>query len=216
MPSGKLAVSTTSLTFSPIYRGASANLRPSQVRWSRFRPRWFYVTSLGGNVDLVARLVGYARDCGMQMAWNPGKKQIAKGIEKIRPLLPGIRSLNLNREEAEALTGKKTIKDICAELATPGNVVVVTDGPKGAYAHRNGVTLFSPGTGAKAKSQTGAGDAFGSGFAASLMKSDNLKAALAVGVLNAESVIKQIGAKAGILGRWPGKKQLESIKISSV
>lgn len=199
-----------------VYRGVSGAFSDKDVPWKSCAARWMYVTSLGGNVALVERLVGYARECGMQMAWNPGKKEIAKGLDKIRPLLAGVRVFNLNREEAEALTGKKSIRDMCAELATPGNVVVVTDGPKGAYAHRNGVTLFSPGTGAKAKSQTGAGDAFGSGLVASLMKSDNLKAALATGVLNAESVIKQVGAKAGILKRWPSKKQLETIKISSV
>lgn len=199
-----------------VYRGVSGAFGTSDIPWKSCAARWMYVTSLGGNVELVKRLVRYAQDCGMQMAWNPGKKEIARGVENIRPLLSGVRVLNLNREEAEALTGKTAIKDVCAALATPGNVVVVTDGPNGAYAHRNGVTLFSPGTGAKAKSQTGAGDAFGSGFVASLMKSENLKSALATGVLNAESVIKQVGAKAGILKRWPTKKQLESIKISSV
>ena len=43
----------------------------------------------------------------------------------------------------------------------------------------------------------------GSGFVASYAKKPDVKAALALGTLNAESVIQQVGAKAGILRKWP-------------
>lgn len=199
-----------------VFRGVSGSFSVKDIPWKSCAARWMYITSLGGNVDLVKRLLAYAAECGMQVAWNPGRKEIAKGMDVVRALLPGVRVFDLNREEAQSLTGKKDVRDICESVATPGNVVLITDGAKGAYAHRNGVTLHAPGTGAKAKSQTGAGDAFGSGFVASLMRSDNLRSALALGVLNAESVIKRVGAKAGILKRLPTKKQVESIKIASL
>jgi len=199
-----------------VYRGVAGAFVAKDIPLKACATRWLYITSLGGNVPLVARLVAYAHECGMHVAWNPGKKEISAGLARMKPLLSNIHAFILNREEAEALTGKKTVNDICKELAVPGNVITVTDGPKGAYAHRNGVTIFSPGTGAKARSQTGAGDAFGSGFVASMIRSEHLKNALATGILNAESVIRKVGAKAGILKRWPTKKQLESMKITTV
>ena len=40
-----------------------------------------------------------------------------------------------------------------------------------------------------------------------------VQVALAVGTLNAESVIGSVGAKSGILDKWPSKKHLSQIKV---
>jgi hypothetical protein len=37
--------------------------------------------------------------------------------------------------------------------------------------------------------------------------------ALKVGTLNAESVIQHIGAKAGIMTKWPNKNLLDEIRV---
>jgi sugar/nucleoside kinase (ribokinase family) len=200
-----------------VYRGVSGSFTVKDMPSASCKTKWIYLTSIGGNLALVKKLLARGMKDGINFAWNPGKKEIVKGLEAIRPLLRSVAVFNVNREEAETLTEKKDLAAIFKALAVnPRIVVIVTDGPNGSYVHRDGTTLFAPGTGAKAKSQTGAGDAFGSAFVASYMRDGNLRLALATGVHNAESVIKQVGAKAGILGRWPTKKQIESIKITTV
>lgn len=50
---------------------------------------------------------------------------------------------------------------------------------------------------------TGAGDAFGSAFVATLAKGLYLDDALRAGLLNALGVVTHMGAKAGILKKFP-------------
>jgi sugar/nucleoside kinase (ribokinase family) len=199
-----------------VYRGVSAEFADKDIPWSECNTRWTYLTSLGGNLELAKKMVSCATHSGIQVAWNPGSLEIAKGMKKIAPLLKGVRVFNINREEAEKLSGEKSLPNIFKRLATIGNIVLVTDGANGAYAHQNGATFFAATTGVKARSQTGAGDAFGSGFVASFMKTNNIKTALATATLNAESVIKQVGAKAGLLKKFPTATQIAKIKIKSV
>lgn len=205
-----------------VYRGASGTFRPSDISFGKLKAKWFYVTSAGGNVALFSKIVAHAAKTSASVAWNPGGKEIDAGLKKLLPLIHRVRVLSLNKEEAARLTQTDDIPSMLAALATPGNVVIVTEGKNGAYVHRDtstgsgqaAITIFSPGTGKSATSQTGAGDAFGSGFVAAFMKTDDLRAALAVATLNAESVIQHVGAKAGILKAWPTKAQMRSIKIS--
>lgn len=196
-----------------VYRGASARFRAADIPFQKCSAKWFYVTSLGGDVALASKIVAHAAKCGAQVAWNPGGKELDAGLGKLLPIIRNVRVMNINREEGARLAGSEDVAKILAALATPGNAVVVTDGPNGAYAHADGNTFFSAGTGKKATSQTGAGDAFGSGFVAAFMRTENVRDGLAVGTLNAESVIGHVGAKAGILKSWPSKTQISKIKI---
>lgn len=93
-------------------------------------------------------------------------------------------------------------------------VTIITDGPRGAFASANGKTWHAATTGARSISRTGAGDAFGSGLVAGYLKYDEIKKAMAVGMINAEAVVQKIGAKAGLLKNWPTEKQLTKIKIT--
>ena len=199
-----------------LYRGVSGQFSEKDIPWDTCAAKWIYITSLGGNLDLTKKLAAWATKCGIQVAWNPGTKEIAKGVVHLRPTLKHVRVLNINREEAEKFTGEKSLPKMFKAMATIGNFVIITDGPNGAYIHQNGMTFFSPGTGVQAKSQTGAGDAFGSGFVAGMMKTNNLKTAFAIAVLNAESVIQQVGAKAGLLRRWPTTRQIAKVKIKAL
>ena len=52
--------------------------------------------------------------------WNPGKTQFKKGFSAFKTVFPCIDYLILNREEAEAFTGKKS-KEIAIEKATSQN-----------------------------------------------------------------------------------------------
>jgi sugar/nucleoside kinase (ribokinase family) len=195
-----------------VYRGASATFSNGDAPPDRLKAKWLYVTSLAGNLGLVSRLAA----SGAQVAWNPGAKEIDAGLKKLMPIVRRARVLLLNAEEAGRLTGERDVAGMMAALASPGNVVIVTDGPNGAYVRRDGFGLYAPSNGKKPVSQTGAGDAFGSGFVAGFMKTEDLRASLALGMANAQSVIRQVGAKAGILRAWPGHATLKKTLIATL
>jgi sugar/nucleoside kinase (ribokinase family) len=125
----------------------------------------------------------------------------------------------VNTEEAQALLESKQkdpveLAKALKKITSP--VVIVTDGPNGAAAIDDTGTYFVKTTGKKSISRTGAGDAFGSGTVAGLVKGLTLGDALKIGTLNAENVIQHFGAKAGILKAWPNKKALERVIVRQV
>ena len=132
-------------------------------------------------------------------------------------MLAHVSLLFLNREEAALLTGEQDPAAAFRAFADlPHLTVIITDGDKGAYAFRGAEAWGSGTTGASSVSRTGAGDAFGSGVTAAVMRGLPLEQALAVGTLNAEGVIKQIGAKKGILKAWPTAAQLKKVPVRSL
>ena len=212
-----------------VYRGVSSTFETKDINWEGCKQtKWIYLTSLGGNLSLSKKIIQHANKCGIKVAWNPGAGEIKHGMKEIKQLLPMVDVLNINTEEAKLLTGKRSIKTMFDELKTKCMIRLITDGTNGSYVWENGKILHAGTTGARAISRTGAGDAFGSGFVAGLMKKvlplpkgetegvAAIKFALAVGTLNAESVIQSYGAKNGILKKWPSILAISKIKIVSI
>lgn len=210
-----------------VYRGTSADFVARDIPASALaNTKWIYLTSLGKNLALAKKTIQTAHKAGVKIAWNPGHKEFEEGLKAFAPLLPMVDVLNMNLEEATLLTGKKKLPDIFKLLHSDGLVRLVTDGTNGATVYRDGWTAHAATTGVKSVSRTGAGDAFGSGFLAGLIKAvaagfslrenEDLKEALRVGMVNAESVITKYGAKAGILTSWPTalKKRRVNITVS--
>ncbi len=117
----------------------------------------------------------------------------------------------LNKEELFSLFKKKNVKsnktfsfeknivDIIHSLNT--DIVVVTDGKNDIFVSckSTGEKYFVSTFKTKVVDSTGAGDAFGSTFAAVLYKKQDLLEAVKFALLNSESVIQFKGAKKGLL-----------------
>lgn len=199
-----------------VYRGVASDFAESDVAVGKLKTRGIYITSLAGNTSLALKVAQFAHKNGIAIAWNPGSAELAGG-RSLHPISKLMSVLLLNHEEAEQLLGRKDeIKSLAKSLAVPGQTVVITDGPNGALAYRDGEVWFARTTGKPSLSRTGAGDAFGSAFVAGLMHGLEPQDALRVGTLNAESVIQQVGAKAGILASWPKASALSEIRVRSV
>ncbi len=200
-----------------VYRGASSSFTQKDIPWKKLQSKWLYITSLAGNLEVLQKISTQAKKQGIKIALNPGRGELKRAVE-MRELLSSLSVLIVNLEEAQMLTEseEKDGAKLAKLLAYPELTVVVTNGTRGAHAHAGGQTWFARTSGVKSTSRTGAGDAFGSGLVASLAKGLNLDDALRVGTLNAVSVIQKFGAKAGILGRWPSKKQLATISVKQV
>jgi len=201
-----------------VNRGVSSDFTDADIPWKALKSDWIYMTSLAGNLALVHKIVRHAKKNGIKAAFNPGSGELAKGLKGLQPIIKDLTVLNLNSEEAQKLAGTKSasIKELFTKIAVKDLTVIITDGPKGAYAHLNGTTWFARPRCAKAISRTGAGDAFGSGLVAGLMKNMGIDDALRVGMANAESVIQSYGAKIGILDSWPSESTLKKYKIKII
>lgn len=210
MPSGERTILT--------HRGASEFLPPKHIPWNKVSGDWLYMTSLAGRLDVLKAALNHAARKKMRVFWNPGSKDIAHGPLKLKPYLRRIDILDVNREEAAALT-RKPLGDLRGMFRDAHKLVpafLLTDGSRGAYWSDGEKLLFAKPTGAKAVNRTGAGDAFGSGFLAAWMVEADPAYAMQVGTLNAEGVIRQIGAKTGLLPHMPSRRQAQKIRILTV
>lgn len=199
-----------------VYRGVSGNFHLSDISWPKMKTKWIYLTSLGGNLPLVKNIVSNAFERNIQVAYNPGMKELKKGWRAFSPLLSQLSILMMNTEEAAVLTGKKQtdVKGMLKMFKKHNLILILTDGANGSYAQLGDECWFAKPSKVKVVSRTGAGDAFGSGFLAAIMRDDDLAKALQVATLNSQSVIGSVGAKNGILSKFPTAKTRSKIKVS--
>ena len=55
-----------------VYRGASAHFATADVPWSRLQSQWIYLSSLGGDLKLLTKILNTAAQKKIKVAWNPG------------------------------------------------------------------------------------------------------------------------------------------------
>lgn len=179
----------------------STRLEANQVPFGRLKADWYYISSLEGNLDLLASLLAQAEKQGTKVAVNPGRKELLQP-KKLTKLLKQADVVILNREEAARLTGYplKEEKVLPAMAALVRELAVVTNGEEGAVVYdREDHRLVSGSFRVEMKDATGAGDAFGCGFIAGLIKKLKIEEALRLGVANGASAVTKIGAKTGLI-----------------
>ncbi|MBU1167258.1 carbohydrate kinase family protein, partial [Patescibacteria group bacterium] len=131
-----------------LFRGANDDLRPEQVPWEKLsQTKWIYLSHLSGKSDAsLSRLADFIEQNDIKLAWNPGSTQLKKGLPHLEKLLKKTTILNINKEEAELLSGitvarnKNLSQDeiddmtpVFEKLAKVGpKIIVITDGKKGA------------------------------------------------------------------------------------
>lgn len=182
-----------------------------EYHWPRFRatdmPKWVYFSSISKNAleQYHDHVVEWLHDNpDVKLAFQPGTFQMEAGVDKLHDLYARTEVLILNREEAAYVSGGSTddIHGMMDRLHGLGpKVVVITDGPAGAYASDGNQRLKMPlyPDPAPPKERTGAGDAFASTFIAALVRGSNLEGALQWAPINSMNVVQHTGAQAGLL-----------------
>ena len=95
-----------------------------------------------------------------------------QAIEEIVRHLPDATVLKVSLEEAQMITGKADVVECIEAMRVYQNtVLLVTDGPNGAYFAKDGQIGHVPGLAVKAVDTTGAGDIFFGSFLYELIKS---------------------------------------------
>lgn len=181
-----------------VYRGKT-RIDEISFPWQALdQTRWLYLASLEGNVELLEKVVEEAGKKGVMIALNPGSRELAKK-EKLLSVFPKVKALILNMEEAEMFTKEKK-EAVFEKVSKVGpEIVVVTQGKKGAHLFSEGKHLFSEAFTGGEIDETGAGDGFSSGFVSGLVKGFSLKDCLKLGMANGHHVVTKIGCKAGLL-----------------
>jgi len=172
-------------------------------------PKWIYLSSLGeSSLPYHLELEAYLRkNPGTKLAFQPGTFQMKLGVEKLKGLYELSEIFFCNVEEAKRIlkiTSEIKIEKLLEEMCKLGpKIVVITDGPRGAYAFdRKHMWFMPPYPDPKPPyERTGAGDAFASTFTVALALGKGIAGALTWGPINSMSVVQYTGAQKGLLTR---------------
>ena len=205
------------------YKGCAENLTVQEIPWKKIQTRWLCIGSLGKEKNILKEIIQFAVSKNIKLAINPGWHELnwlkdnPKWIDKFEIFI-------CNQEEAAYFTDipynkEKKIFNKLDDLVK--GIVVMTKGKNGVSVS-DGKALWKAGIFNKKKKiidETGAGDAFASGFISVFIKQKEInekiiKEAIRVGNANACSVVKYIGTKLGILYKKDLKKsQFKNLKI---
>ncbi len=202
-----------------VRRGVSANIKFSIK--NKINTKWFYISSLAGDLKLLRKIINYAKKNNISIAFNPGSKELKLGLKVLESLFKDINILILNEDEASELTkihfGKeKEIFKFMDDIVD--GILVMTKGPKGVSVSDGKNIYFAGISKSKIIERTGAGDAFGAGFLSALLHKKDISYAVQLATANAGSVISYFSAKTGLLkknkwGKYP-KVKVSKIKIN--
>lgn len=179
----------------------NTRLESRHLPWSKIKKtQWFYITSLEGNLDLLEKIIGFAKENNIKIALNPGKREL-QSRRRINMLAKMVDFLLLNKEESEIFFDSEfdqsDFSSLIHQLKLP--LVAITNGRQGAYVFTSDKQFYSPIINAKPADETGAGDAFGSAFVGALIYHQSPQDALFWGIKNSASVVSSLGAKTGLL-----------------
>jgi ribokinase len=171
-------------------------------------PKWIYLSSLGeSTMTYHSEIADYLKaHPAVSLAFQPGTFQMSLGREKLKDIYAHTTIFFCNVQEAERILGVDTlgIKELLKRMRELGpKIVVITDGPKGAYAYAGEEMWFVPvyPDGLHPFERTGAGDAFSSTTVVALSLGLDLNTALMWGAVNSASVVQKVGAQKGLLTR---------------
>ena len=169
-------------------------------------PKWIYLSSAGERSEafhdeLATWLTAHP---DTKLAFQPGTFQMAMGRERLAALYAATELVACNKEEAERILKlpETPIKELLEKMRALGpRLVLITDGPSGAYSYGGERMLFVPmyPDPKPPYERTGAGDAMTSTVTIALALGKPLEEALLWGPVNAMSVVQDIGAQKGLL-----------------
>lgn len=157
---------------------------------------WLYLSSLGGNLNSLSEIWQvFEHQPKIGFTWNPGKKELqalAAGKLSLPVAKNSIFVVNQQEWEIVLALQKEILKQFSYVIITAGKAqgTVYFQGQKAAQINPNQDPAIE---------ETGAGDAFSSAFTSTIIYGRPLEEAIQAGLNNAQSVIKYVGAKKGLL-----------------
>ena len=202
------------------HRCANAQLNVNEINFNALKEAdLIYIAPLNGESNKVLEpIVEFAQKHNVKICFNAGTTSIKKGHEHLKKILESAHVVVMNKEEACMTTGIKVrpdtktekfsqqiihedIKSMLKSLKIKDyQVVVITDGNKGAYAYEGKKFYYCPTFPSDVVSTLGAGDSFASTFCAALYRNGkDIGNALMYGSVNSSAVVSKFGATEGLL-----------------
>lgn len=182
-------------------------------------PKWIYLSSLGqDSLKFHTEIVGYLKaNPDVKLAFQPGTFQMQFGTDALKEIYEKSEVVICNLEESQRIlkTEEKDIKKLLKGMRELGpKIVLITDGPNGAYVSYVDKDLYMPlyPDTKPPYERTGAGDAFASTFVAVLAMGKTVEEALTWAPINSMSVVQSIGAQKGLLDKGAIKFLLDKAK----
>ena len=194
------------------YKEKSNDILLSDINLKNLKTNWFYFSAADENsLNTQKALALYASKNNIRLAYNPASYLTKKGAAHIKKILSHAEILILNEGEAKDLIPQGDLFDGLHALGP--KIVCITLGGKGNKVSDGTHILTSTPRDIKVAERTGAGDAFASGFVTGIIKTNDIKTAVKIGSLNAESVIQAPSAKNGLLSWKEMSRQLKNARI---
>lgn len=211
------------------HRGANAHIKLKDIDFEKLKQAdWLYIAPLNGDSNKILEpLVTFAKENDIKVCFNAGTTSIKKGFEYMKNILTTADVVVMNKEEASMCSKiivRPDTKDeiFSKEIIHPDvikmlnklkvkdyQVVVITDGSKGAYAYEGQNYYYCPTFPSPVVSTLGAGDAFASTFFAALRETNiNVGKSLMFASVESSSVVSAFGATEGLIPFEEIKKRL--------
>ncbi len=194
-----------------LWYGAERTILVNHVDYDYHLPklpeaRWVYLTSLAGNtfpyhIAVADYLEAHPK---VRLAFQPGTFQMKLGFDELKRIYLRTDVFVVNVEEAQRMlqTDSRDVKILMKKIHEKGpKLVLVTDGPKGAYMFDGDHSYFMPiyPDPKPPLERTGCGDAFASTFVSALAMGKSPLEALTWAPVNPMSVAQFVGAQEGLL-----------------
>jgi len=196
------------------YQGSGAHLKFSDLNFRKMKAKWWYVSLSGDSYKLFPSIAKASWEMGIKLALNPTVRHLRAGRKQLIANLKYVDFVVMNEGEAAELAGipfsdeAEILRKV--DKIVPG-LVAITRGSKGSVVS-DGEHILRAGIFREKNTvdRTGAGDAFGSGFVAGLIRSgercgrfgcdpNKLQYALRLATANAASVVERVGASESAL-----------------
>ena len=177
-------------------------------------PRWIYLSSLASNsFEYHLEILAYLKqNPEVKLCFQPGTFQMKLGTAKLAELYKRADVFVCNVEESQRILGLEEkgftnitdIKNLLSGIAALGpKIVLITDGPKGAYMLEGGISYFMPiyPDPKPPVERTGCGDAFASTFISALCLGKTSLEALVWAPINPMWVVQFVGAQKGLMSQ---------------
>lgn len=177
-----------------------------EAKFNQANPKYIYLTSLPADaLNFQNQLVTWLKkNRQIKVLFQPGTFQIKLGVQAQKDLYQLSYIFVVNKEEAQEIlqTSENDMNKLLEATQKLGpEIVVITDGPNGAYMRTSGKNYFMP-VYPDAKppfERTGAGDAFASTFLGAIALGKSPTEAITYAPVNSMNVVQEIGAQKGLL-----------------
>lgn len=202
------------------HRGANSCIRHQEIDFNAIKEaKLLYIAPLNGESNMVLdEIVKFASENNVFVCFNAGTTSLKRGYNYIKGILENAHIVVMNKEEASMATQIQVRPDtkdekFSQEIIHPDvikmfeklkvkdyQVIVITDGGRGAYAYDGKKFYFCPVFESPVVSTLGAGDAFASTFCAALKKtSADIGKSLMMASVNSSGVVSEFSATKGLL-----------------